>query len=504
MTTQYTPQQLAVIDAAGRPGNQLIDAKAGTGKTTTLIGVCSRLSGYTAFCAYNKKIADEIGAKVRTAGLSNVKAGTFHSFGFQNWRRVAPHVKVDAFKVANIMQAMQIDEELQPFVSAAVSLAKQRAIGVLCPTTDHSAWQYLVDHFDLEDKLTSEGKDTLCMEDVVANGLALAKQVLQRSIEQDRDVIDFDDMIYAPLVHKVKVWQNDNVLIDEAQDTNPARRALAKAMLKPGGKLIAVGDPNQAIYGFTGADNDAMDLIKQEFNCTVMPLTVSFRCPTSVIELAQTWVPTIEAAPNAKAGTVTVMADVAFRKLEAHMVDAESAMLCRNTKPLVEEAYALIRRGIGCHVEGKDIGKGLLNLVNKWKARSLDALRTKLETHLEKEVAKFMAKGQEQKAESLTDRIETLFVIMDQCVGGDVNTLREQINKLFGDVEAGNPSPNFTLSTVHKSKGREWKRVYLLGRAKYMPSKFARQDWQFAQERNLMYVAVTRSLDTLVEVVVTA
>jgi superfamily I DNA/RNA helicase len=60
--------------------------------------------------------------------------------------------------------------------------------------------------------------------------------------------------------------------------------------------------------------------------------------------------------------------------------------------------------------------------------------------------------------------------------------------------------PTLTLCTIHRSKGREWQRVYLIGRNRYMPSSYARLDWELEQERNLMYVAVTRSKGELVEV----
>jgi len=56
------------------------------------------------------------------------------------------------------------------------------------------------------------------------------------------------------------------------------------------------------------------------------------------------------------------------------------------------------------------------------------------------------------------------------------------------------------LCTVHRSKGREWDRVFLVGRNQYMPSKYAKKEWEFKQEENLMYVAVTRAKKELVEV----
>lgn len=500
----YSPQQLSVFAAVEdvRGGNLIVEAVAGSGKTTTLVEAVRRMKGSVAFAAYNKKIATEIQARV--AGLSNVKAGTFHSFGLNAWTRVAGRgVRVEGKKLLILQDRLGADEQTAEFSRKLVSLAKQSGIGFLSSLDDWSAWDAIVQHHELDDSI--EGSD-LQRDDLIADGIKAAQKLMRLSIETDRELIDFDDMIFAPLYHDAKVWQNDWVLIDEAQDTNPARRALAKKMLRPGGRLVAVGDPRQAIYGFTGADNDALDIIVREFSATRLPLTITYRCPKAVVAHAQQWVSHISAADTAPAGSVETVSEDAFWDFHASALSAEDAVLCRNTKPLVSLAFALIRKGIGCHVEGRDIGAGIMALARRWKTGTLSVLRTRLEQYLERETQRFLAKGQEQKAASLEDRVETLLVIMDateaRVNGATVADLQTEVNRLFGDVEPGRVSNNVTLSTVHKSKGREWDRVYLLGRNLYMPSKYARQSWQQDQEANLIYVAVTRAKQSLIEIAV--
>ncbi|MEY9138574.1 superfamily I DNA/RNA helicase [Bradyrhizobium diazoefficiens] len=56
-----------------------------------------------------------------------------------------------------------------------------------------------------------------------------------------------------------------------------------------------------------------------------------------------------------------------------------------------------------------------------------------------------------------------------------------------------------TLSTIHKSKGREWQRVFWLDRLNTCPSKYAKLEWELEQEMNLCYVAATRSMGELVD-----
>ena len=503
MTRQPSPQQAAIYDFVTQgKGSGLVIAVAGAGKTTTLTGVCARIPAResVAFCAYNKGIATEIAAKLLEAGVgANVKSGTFHSFGFGALAQALKvKLQVDDKKCQKIAVAMRCPDGLLPFVTKLVSLAKQRAVNVLTVPGDDAAWYGIVDHFGLTDTL-SEASDP----DAVGTGVMIAKAVLAKSNELIRTgAVDFDDMIYGPLVLDVRMWQRDWVLVDEAQDTNPARRALARKMLKPNGRLIAVGDPHQAIYGFTGADSDALELIKAEFGCAEYPLTVTYRCPKAVVALAQTWVSHIQAAESAPDGVVKFMDRKEFRGTTP---GAEDVILCRLTKPLVEQAYEYIGRGVGCRVEGRDIGAGLVKVIDKVCGKagclSVAAFLDKLDAYQDRETQRLLAKGQETAAEAVDDRCATLRVIAGQLPDeSPVAGIKAAIQSLFGDTPDGERARVLTLSTVHKAKGREWDRVYLLGRDRYMPSKWARQAWQQEQEVNLMYVAVTRARCELVEV----
>lgn len=122
----------------------------------------------------------------------------------------------------------------------------------------------------------------------------------------------------------------------------------------------------------------------------------------------------------------------------------------------------------------------------------------------EKEMQRWMAKGKEVKAQQVEDQAQTLLVLIEkvrQDGGTDLRDLEDFIGKLFGDTREGEKPRCVVLSTVHKAKGREWPRVYILDRAGLMPSRWARRDWQVRQEMNLIYVAMTRSMDKLYDVV---
>jgi superfamily I DNA/RNA helicase len=494
MKFKLSPQQLAFIEWIKHgEGSAFVEAVAGSGKTTVLLEGCEATTGSVAFVAYNRSIAQEIKAKLTKLGLGNrIRGGTFHSFGFNAWRYVHPKVEVDERKKREILTQRCFKPEdlrkgIEGIVFKLVSLAKQRAIGVMGSADDDSLWYDIVDHFDLAHEIEDER--------LIPDAVDMAKRVLQEGIELAREVIDYDDMIYMPVVKGIRMWQNDWVFVDEAQDTNPARRALVRKMLKKNGRAAFVGDRHQAIYGFTGADNDAVDQIVRDFKCVQLPLTVTYRCPKAVVTAAQSVVSHIEAHESAPEGKVTTMSVEEFDELMRNKAfTPKDGILCRLTKPLVTTAYQFIKHGIACHVEGRDIGAGLIALVNRYKVASIDTLLSRLETYRERETQKLIAKGRETQAQAVEDRIETIRVMAEGCQS--IRELREKITNLFLDSEQER-KPTVTLSTVHKAKGREWERVFIINR-ECMPSPWARQAWQQEQEQNLIYVGYTRAQAELV------
>lgn len=491
-STQWSPQQLAVFDAVRDParGSLRIDAVAGSGKTTTLVEASRLMTGPRAFAAFNKRIADEI--KLRTSGIPDLTAGTLHSFGLKAWTATAGKVEIDGDKVENIMEDLRVDYNLRSFTKAVVSMVKQAGwkqiqrelLTSMCD--HHDLWDKLPDYYDQETNDPFEW----------------VTPVLAESVARSTDLIDFDDMLYMPLNYGHIERSFNWVLLDEAQDTNWVRRELASRMLAPNGRVVAVGDPHQAIYGFTGADADALDLISSEFQCEFLPLTVTYRCPKTVVDHAHQWVSHIQAADEAPQGIVRQMDAKTWRDLDASQLTASDVVLCRFNRPLVSGALQLIRRGIGARVEGREIGQSLLQLTKRWKkANTLGKLEDQLISHRDTESRKMRAKGQAAKAAQIEDKVDSLLAVMDSLgPQSGIFDLQARINSLFGDTIPGQPPRVTTFSSIHKSKGREWNRVYLLGREQLQPARFAKQDWEKQQEANLCYVAVTRTKHELVEV----
>jgi superfamily I DNA/RNA helicase len=474
--------------------NIALVARAGCGKTSTiLMGVDAIRKAFPMLsvlvCAFNKAIAEEVGEKLKAAGHRDwkmVQSSTLHALGF-GLLKFMFNPRIDDKKVGNIVDSMNdpVFIEYRAQIISLVKYAKGAGFGFFGDKaiSNTAAWCELADHFDV-----NGFEDTSDIDAVVTAAQAVYKKSLMQT-----DVIDFDDMILMPLVRNLVVkFPKDIVFLDEAQDLSPSRQALARKFVRPHtGRMIVVGDDRQAIYGFSGADAQALPNLIASLNAVVLPLSVTWRCPKAVVAQAQKYVPDIMAAETAPEGSVT-----ALPKFPDDM-KAGDAILCRNTAPLISTAYGLIRQGHACKVEGRSIGEGLITLVKRWKVKTVDALLQKLAIYQAREVQKAQAKGNDAKIEEVEDRVGTCVEICNACIASGKTALSdvvEFIENLFADGAEN----CITLATYHRSKGREWTRVFLFEHNDRCPSKSAKKPWQFEQEENLAYVAFTRAKSELV------
>ncbi len=515
MSFTLSPQQSAVNEfILNASGSANVIARAGTGKTATLVHgiktIANNNLGTVAIMAFNKAAAIEFQTRIdalKSEGVdtSMVKAGTVHSFGYKavykwanrrgKWKAFGGKINVICNKLAEA-DPFDTDKSIykvQKFpIVRLISLAKQTGIGFTASIEDHTAWHNLMEQYSIEAN-QDMGSETL---------INAAIEVLKISIEQNRKTIDFDDMIFCPLYHNMRMPQFDFVLIDEAQDTNPARRALALKMLKPEGRMIAVGDDRQAIYGFTGADADALDLIANETDAITLPLTVTYRCPKAVVEEANRIVPDLEAHPDAPDGVVRSIPYQTEGEgffFHSEGLNVTDGVICRNVAPLMELAYSLIADKQGVRVEGKDIGENLKSVATQFKADYLSTLVDCLNEWKEREVQKWQAKERYNLAQSAEDRATALtYIAMSLMNDGkhDVADLVAFIDELFNEKKKN----VITLTTIHKAKGREWPRVYFLHKSQTIPSKWAKKAWEKEQEANLEYVGITRAERELIYV----
>jgi len=491
-----TSDEVAMAIYGGRV-NAIVKAVAGSGKSTTLVAAMQCVPQYTngqrttsVFLAFNKAIAEELKGR-------GVNAKTFHGLVFSQVMKSRNQRDVAKTKLRDVLDAHTFNEEdefnptpesankldanearmYQSFLIRLVGLGRNAGIGCLEDDTPE-AWTKLIELHDLE--FDNEACN-------IRRAVQLASQLLQWSYESS--LVDFDDMLYLAVRDGIQLPKFDYVFVDEAQDTNAIQRAVLRKIMKPTTRLIAVGDPAQAIYGFRGADGNSLKLIADEFECIELPLTVSYRCPLSVVAYARRWVEHIEAAPNAPAGVVQNLG----LSWKPEIFQSGDLIVCRTTKPLVSLAYKLIKSRIPAAIMGKEIGANLVALVGKLNGGTIDRLKEKLYAWSTREIERATARKQDSKIETIIDKRDALIVLMESLSEDDrtINGLVRTIEGLFSDRAAA-----VTLATIHKSKGLEAPRVFWLN-ASQCPAAWAKQEWQQAQEKNLCYVAATRAKQEL-------
>lgn len=476
-TKIWSPYQESIFTAIEKgEGSLVIEACAGSGKTSTIVEAARRLpfEDSVLFTAFNKRVAEELKKKLP----ASINVSTLNALGNSAWARyIDKRVEVDAFKVGNIVREMSDDNnrEFCNGVKKLVGLAKmtglvpgnvEEARGIV--PDDAETWDYLISEYEVDFGWGDKDK----------RGVELARRVLTKSIADGGKVIDFNDQLYLPVIFNADFVKYDWVFCDELQDVNALQLEMLKRSLAKRGRFVGVGDSAQAIYGWRGAGTDAMRVVTEEFGAVTLPLSVSYRCPKAVVTLAQAYTPKIELWDQAVEGKVETL-----EAFDPKDFTPSDVILCRNNAPLVALAFRIIRAGKGCKVLGRDIGTGLVSLVKKMKALSLSDLDGKLRVYLTKERGKLASAGEEHKIPSLEDRVNTALVFVAEAKGGSVDDLCRRIEAMFTEEGAVNC---VTLSSIHKSKGLEWERVYILD--SHLIGLYGG-----SQENNVFYVAVTRA-----------
>jgi DNA helicase II / ATP-dependent DNA helicase PcrA len=489
-TFQPSPYQRAIYDFVEHgKGSAVVIAVAGSGKTTTIVNAASLLpqNATATFVAFNKAIATELGTRLP----KQVRSQTLNSMGFGAWmRHNSSRLEVDSNKIRKVVDYCLCESDKRKYAAAIPRLVGlARSIGIV-PTkskvpianglTEDSdyEWKEIIDFYELSDCGSSKQL------------IALARHILRESIDCADRLIDFDDQLYMPVISKSTFFQNDFLFVDEAQDVNMIQRTMLRQALKRNGRLIAVGDPHQAIYGFRGADHNAIENIKAEFSAVELPLSISYRCPQSVVRLAQDYVEHIQPHEASPEGAVNRPKNFDVKQFKANDI-----VISRCTAGVVALAYKLLRAKIPCFVMGREIGQGLVNIIDKMKTESVDNLIVKLEDYRVRETERLLRIKQQEKIDALEDRLTTIELFIEELYESDrtVQALRNAISALFSDNQQ---AVAVKLMTQHKSKGLEADRVFILDF--HLNERFmARASNQQKQEYNLAYVAITRARQQL-------
>lgn len=501
----------------GRPNNLslMVKAVAGSGKTTTIVAIAHLIPTYinAIFLAFNKSIADEL--KARLPG--HVDAKTLNSLGWGICKRYAEAVSghriefkdfTNQYKVNQLMRKMYDWDDNKAYGADVRWLVGMcQSLGIVPAGLDNVvAANGLDDSDDTFDHILAHYDRRVdgYIRPVVYK---MARDVLTKTISIVEQ-ISFDEQKYFPVVlrdegKRLQPWKKmDIVIIDEVQDVNAVDIELIKLILKKNGMVIGVGDNRQSIYGFRGADTEATNKFKSAFSAKDLPLTISYRCSQSVIDVAREIYPEIEAAPNAPLGSVDDWTDFTAH---AFAPDGDDMIICRNNAPIVSFAYKLIAARIPVFMKGRDIGRGLIQVIEKMGATSAPDLATKMHMWQAQQTSIALDNNPDDEAaiQRINDKHESIMIFVRHNADGKVATIIQDIQDLFNTKTKETDDDRLmenavVLSTIHKAKGLEADRVFFLDAHLLMPEWVSYGGWQEIQEKNLEYVAVTRAKSHLV------
>lgn len=549
------PKQQAAVDFfLASPRSMLLEAMPGAGKSFMIEQLVQRSNETPIEClepgryprtlvlAFNVSSKDTLLERLKEYDWVEVR--TFNSFGFKQLRKVTGDWKVDGAKYWKIAKAWALthwqDQEYAWEQLGAIS----RVVSFIRDTaTDHldaAAIASMVHEYELEDSydpdLTAAYGAIIYAGDVLARGwrdqyeliqaapahirphLTLIDEGFTRPVgKYDRPVsikgaqerwIDFSDQVNLPIAWGLPIDQYDLVFEDEGQDQNTSRLSLLFAALRPGGKLVAVGDSCQAINGWCGADSMSLQKTIANTNATTLGLNQSFRCPQKHTEYVRSLVGyDIESVPWNKEGSIERLTK---RQLTAEIATyyakgRELLVLSRTNAELLEYAIALLKEGIPVTVRGHDYGKGIASVIKKVCLGKYNAVKRgftwedfpmHLRTWYLKEQDKLLRNDASDAAlQRLEDKYESI-VALEQ--GADVDGPHEflqVVEDLFDDERVA----LIVFSSVHRAKGQECGTVAILNPEK-MPLYFGADEptpEQVRQETNVIFVAYTRSKDRL-------
>lgn len=364
---------------------------------------------------------------------------------------------------------------------------------------------------------------------------------------------DFDDDLWFAAIHadELKWPKYEVVFADEVQDFNVAQQIILKKLAENGAKIVAVGDPNQAIYRFRGADSNAFgqlsDMLKAQSHekDVEQEITQNFRSRQAVIDMSNEEGRKTGHVSNLVKGRAfkegpgklgkgvatngEVNYEQAFETLNSEMRDMgevkQTAFLSRTNEPLVHASLRLMKDGIPFIILGKDIAgdldkhiKKIIDLFKLNNFSSVDELLMAMRNHNEEQVDKHSGKaamsGKLKELKEITDALSSAAEqFIQESPNGNIDSLKRWLSDKFGglDLEKSGAQGDadraeykkkvkelnpVILSTVHKSKGFQFQRVYILRDDMWPHPRSTRQE-DLEQEMNNKYIGRTRAEDEL-------
>ncbi len=452
-----TPEQReAVMSDAPR---LLVRATAGSGKTHVLtLRIQRRISDgelesdQVLAMTFTRKAGDELRRRLGRAGIRDIRAGTFHR---------AALTLVNQYREDHHLKALVIEPNRRKLVGALAQQMREQGELRL------EDWQLPRLEQEIGWALSQGFNGALYAKNVRRHKrdapLAPAQfaDVLDRYVGlcHSRGVLDFDLLLSEAIVllrddpHALAAFRHKNrsIYVDEAQDMNPLQFMLLRSMAGDDPDLFCVGDPNQSIYGFNGANPQLMaEILRTWPDTLVLDLTRNHRSTANIIAVAN-----------------TLLEDGAQGITPAK--DEGDVPMIRSYNTEEQEAQHVATWLSAKHQPG-----------SPWRSMAVLArTNAQLELvsgYLEANDIPFERRGPEHSPAS------------------DLHVTPESWTRRVDDEQRD----AVALSTIHRSKGLEFQHVAAIGWAEgQLPNYNATTETEIAEEQRLAYVALSRAEDSL-------
>jgi len=494
-------------------------AGAGSGKTRVLTRrIAWRVAQETAdprhvlALTFTRKAAGELSARLSALGVRDqVAAGTFHAIAYAQLRRrwadrgQRPPALVDRkVRLLAPLLAGHRSAGVQPAdVASEIEWAKARLVGPA--------------HYEAE--AAAAGRKPVLT-------LAVMASLYERYEEEKRrrGLVDFDDLLLLcaralqtdDAFVTSQRWRFRHLFVDEFQDVNPVQFRLLEGWQGDRHDLCVVGDPNQAIFGWNGADANYLTRFANRFpSAEVVSLDDNYRSSPQILAVSDAVLNgggngdarSRALRPNRPDGAAPTVRSWASDRDEARAVAramrrrhnpalpwSAMAVLARTNAQLLlfEEACTTAGiphrvRGEGAFLSQPEIRQALnelrrLPLTNPLSPAIADLEDMAVEAEGERgdRLEGLVRLAREHSALDQGATIDGFFAWLRATVGGD------EPAKKHGDV--------VELATFHAAKGLEWPVVFVVGLERgLVPIAQADTPAARAEERRLLYVAVTRA-----------
>ncbi|MGA0236843.1 MAG: ATP-dependent helicase [Acidimicrobiales bacterium] len=491
VTTRASP--LAIIAGAGSGKTRVLTRRIAWQATTGAIDPRKVLA-----VTFTRRAAGELRRRTRALGLrDDIAAGTFHSIALavlrNRWADAGrkPPELLDRRMSFLAQHNPKLDRATIADIDAEIGWSRAR----------------LITPAAYPDAAAAAGRRP-------GRGLAFVAKVYADYDEakRTRRLVDFDDLLalcHATMTQDEQFaaaqrWRHRHLLVDEFQDVNPLQFALLQSWLGPDSTLVVVGDPNQAIYGWNGAEPDLLDNIGDHLPGTaVLRLRTNFRSTPEILGAAAR-VLGIEPQPAARpAGDEPTIREldgeseaiaIARSVRGAHKPGApwrHQAILARTNAQLPALRSALERAGIPTRSRGDGAllrRPEIMELLDGWNDdMPLSDVLTEASI------------DPPDHAEGLSEERRMMVRAFLDVARGHLElerraTVADFTASLRNDDRVDGVNDGVDLVTFHAAKGLEWPIVHLVGiEDGYVPIAHARGVAARSEERRLLYVAATRA-----------